>query len=79
MPSSRRALANFCAKGASYSITGVIACSPGMISKPALVISERKSFVFSANLSTRCVLSVNNSNTFIEAPTIDGANVFENK
>ncbi len=37
MPSSSKRSANFCASGASYSITGLIGCTPGLTSKPAAV------------------------------------------
>jgi len=79
MPSNNKRSANCCAKGASYNIIGTMGCSPGMISKPAAVMAALKYRVLSSNLSRKVVALLSISNTLMDAPTMAGARVLENK
>lgn len=58
---------------------GTIGCVPGMMSKPAWVMAALKYFVFCSSLSRKAVEAFNNSNTFKDPPTMEGARVLENK
>ena len=58
---------------------GTMGESPSLISKPAATIFSLKYYVFSSNWSLSCVDELSKSNTFIAAPTIDGAKELEKR
>lgn len=75
----QQALGEFCASGASYSITGLIGCTPGLTSKPAAVMRARKYVVFSTSCVRSSPAASSISKALMPAATTCGGNELENK